>query len=308
MAGARRAMNPSSTLLAPELLQKLERMQVRNRRSLVGQMQGAHRSPLRGTSLDFADYRPYAPGDDIRRIDEHVYARLDVLALKLFDSEDDLTIRLVIDTSASMGFGAKIRCAAQLAAALGFVGLVHRDTVRVHTLDQLIVRKTQSASSNSPARRFVGRGNTNEMFRVLEELVAAGGTPLAAGLRRLLTMPGPPGLTVVFSDLLTDEWDQALRKLPPGNGAAFIVHVLSDEELAPTLVGDYELRDVETRRDVLVSLDDQRLARYRSDVARWCDQVEQRCRAGGLGYVRATTSQPVEQLVRAILFGVRVAS
>src|SRR5262245_45070016 len=99
---------------------RLERLQLGTRRRLSGQFAAEHRSPRHGTSLDFADYREYHPGDDFRRIDYDLYARLDVLLLKLYEAEDDLTLRLLIDTSRSMA-GDKLVQAERIAAALGFV-------------------------------------------------------------------------------------------------------------------------------------------------------------------------------------------
>jgi uncharacterized protein (DUF58 family) len=284
-------------LLSPATQASLERLQLRSKRSLVGQLQGAHRSPQRGTSLDFADYRRYAPGDDVRRIDEHLFARSDVLALKLFDSEDDLTIRLVIDASGSMKFGDKLQHATRLAAALGFIGLVHRDVVRIHSLSEL----TALRATPSMLRRFNGRGAAKGMFDSLQTLVAGGGTPLSTALHRLIVQPGPPGVTIVFSDLLTAEWEQALRRLPPGRGSAMVIHVLDHEDISPTLVGDQELLDVETGQRIPVSIDLKSVEKFRLDALGWCDRVERRCHAGGVGYFRTMSNDPIEPTVRALI-------
>jgi uncharacterized protein (DUF58 family) len=284
-------------LLTPALQSKLERMQIRNRRSLVGQLQGAHRSPQRGTSLDFADYRRYAPGDDVRRIDEHLFARSDVLALKLFDAEDDLTIRLVLDTSGSMHFGNKLLHAQRIAAALGFIGLVHRDVVRINSLSEL----TALHATPSMLRRFNGRGASKDLFTSLQRLQASGGTPLATALHRLIVQPGPPGVTIVFSDLLTPEWEQAMRRLPPGKGSAMVIHVLDPEDIAPTLIGDQELLDVETAQRVPVSIDLKSGEAFRTNAMEWCARVEKRCLAGGVGYFRTMSNDDLEPTLRALL-------
>jgi uncharacterized protein (DUF58 family) len=284
----------ATDLLSVSLMAKLERLQLRSRRSLVGHLQGAHRSSRRGTSLDFADYRPYAPGDDVRRIDEHLFARLNVLALKLFDAEDDLVVRIVIDTSGSMSFGEKFQRAKELAAALGFIALVHRDAVYVQSLADLLVAK------RAP-RRFTGRNASVELFSVLSNMNATGVTPLAAGLRKLLTQSGPPGLTIVVSDLLTPQWEEALSRLPPRQGSALLVHVLADEDLHPTFVGDQELVDVETGQRITVSLDASTQQRYTDDAVAWCMRVEQRCAASGVGYHRSLAGEPLEKTVLALL-------
>ncbi len=291
------AVSSRAALLTPAVQSKLERMQIRNRRSLVGQLQGTHRSPQRGTSLDFADYRRYAPGDDVRRIDEHLFARSDVLALKLFDAEDDLTIRLVLDTSGSMHFGDKLLHAQRLAAALGFIGLVHRDVVRLHSLSEL----TAPHAAPSAMRRFNGRGAAKDLFASLQQLQASGPTPLASALHRLIVQPGPPGVTIVLSDLLTPEWEQAMRRLPPGKGSAMVIHVLDPEDIAPTLIGDQELLDVETGARVPVSLDHKSAEAFQTNALEWCERVEKRCLAGGVGYFRTMSNDEIEPTIRALI-------
>jgi uncharacterized protein (DUF58 family) len=262
------------SLLEPELLGRLERLQLRTARPLAGRFSGEHRSRRHGTSVDFADYREYHPGDDFRRIDYHLYARLDVLLLKLFEAEDDLTVRLLVDTSASMA-GAKLHQARRVAAALGFVALVRRDAVTVHTVPL-----------DRAAPRFVGRGAIEPLFRHLSGLPAGGGTPFGAACADLLARPGPPGCTVVVSDLLTDDWAEGLARLPRRGAQVVVVHVLDPEELAPTLIGDYELVDRETGALVEVSLSPATLAEYGRRAAAWADDVAARCHRAGAAYLR----------------------
>ena len=264
-----------ATLLDPALLARLERLQLATRRPLAGRFTGEHRSRRHGTSLDFADYREYHPGDDFRRIDYHLYARLDVLLLKLFEAEDDITVRLLVDTSASMASGGKLEQARRIAAALGFVALVRRDTVTVHTfpLDRV-------------APRFSGRGAATPLFGHLAGLEADGDTRFAAACAHLLARPGPPGVTVVISDLLTPEWEQGISRLPARGGDVVVVHVLDREELHPVFVGDYDLVDRETGDHVAVSLSPATLRDYEELAAAWVDGVAARCRRAGAAYVR----------------------
>lgn len=273
-------------LLEPALLARLERLQVATRRPLAGHLAGEHRSPRYGTSLDFADYREYNPGDDFRRIDYHLLARLDVLLIKLFEADDELHIRLLIDTSASMGHGGKLDQAARLAGALGFVALVRRDTVGLHTFPL-----------DRPAPRFVGRNASELLFRHLEALEATGPTTFASAALHLLARPGPPGLTVVFSDLLTPEWEQGISRLPARRGDVAIVHVLSREELEPELFGDLELVDRETKERLNVSLSADALAKYRDEANRWADDVALRCRQVGARYVRVMADDDISSLL-----------
>jgi len=269
-------------LLDPALLTRLERLQLGTRRPLAGRFSGEHRSRRHGTSLDFADYREYHPGDDFRRIDYHLYARLDVLLLKLFEAEDDITVRLLVDTSASMASGGKLDQARRVAAALGFVALVRRDVVTLHTFP---------FEHRSP--RFSGRGATGPLFAALEGLRADGETEFAAACRHLLARPGPPGVTVVLSDLLTDDWAEGITRLPARGGDVLVVHVLDREELHPSIVGDFDLIDRESGARVAVSLSAKTVADYERLALAWADDVAARCRQANAAYVRLLADDDV---------------
>lgn len=278
----------TTPLLDAAFLGRLERLQVATRRPLSGRLSGEHRSRRHGTSLDFADYREYHPGDDFRRIDYHLLARLDVLALKLYEADDDLHVRLLVDTSASMEAGGKLDQAKKLAAALGFVSLVRRDTVSVHTI---------STDTSARAPRFSGRNAAGALFSYLQGLAPSGRTPFVPTVANLLGRPGPQGLTIVFSDLLTPEWDAAISRLPARGADVVIVHVLDAEELEPTSAGDLDLVDSESGDRVAVSLSEQTRQQYREIVSRWLDQVALRCRSVDAGYVLVLADQDIEPLM-----------
>jgi uncharacterized protein (DUF58 family) len=272
-------------LLEPATLARLERLQLGTRRRLAGQFSAEHRSPRHGASLDFADYREYHPGDDFRRIDYGALARLDVLLVKLFEAEDDLTLRLLVDTSSSMA-GPKLTQAARVAAALGFVALVRRDAVTLHTFPL-----------ERAAPRFLGRAAANPLFDHLGRLSADGETHFAAAAAHLLARPGPPGLTVVLSDLLTPEWEAGIERLPARGGDVTVVHVLDREELHPSLAGDLDLVDRETGAVVSVSLAHETIATYEREAQAWADGVAARCARAGASYVRVFADEDVEPLL-----------
>jgi len=270
-------------LLNARLLARLEALQIGTRRRLAGHFAGEHRSSRHGSSPDFADYRQYHPGDDFRRIDYFLYARLDVLLLKLYEAEDDLHLRLLVDTSASMAVGGKLDMATRVAAALGFVALTRRDPVSVHTFP------LQRA-----APRFAGRGAVPALFSHLSSLEATGDTAFAAAVSSLLARPGPAGLTVVISDLLTEEWEGALSRLPSRGGDVMVVHVLAAEELTPSLVGDLELVDREGGGRVVVSLAADTIKEYEQATAAWLERVRGRCAQVGAAYVRILAEDDLE--------------
>ena len=270
-------------LLDPAFLARLEALQLGTRRRLAGHFAGEHRSVRHGSSVDFADYRQYHPGDDFRRIDYFLYARLGVLNVKLFEAEEDLHLRILLDTSASLGPGDKLQCARRVAAALGFVALCRRDPVSVHTFPLERV-----------APRFAGRGAVPALFGHLERLEAGGDTTFAGAVTSLLARPGPVGLTVVVSDLLTPEWETALGRLPSRGGDVVVVQVLEPEELRPSLAGDVELVDRESGARVAVSMAPDTVHEYERLAQAWVDRVAARCRQVGAGYVRLLTTDDLE--------------
>jgi len=276
----------TEALLDAGLLARLEALQVRTRRRLVGHLSGEHRSSRFGTSLDFADYRDYHPGDDFRRIDYHLLARLDVALVKLFEAEDDVTLRLLVDTSASMATEGKMRQAARVAAALGFVALVRRDPVTLHTFP--VERNV---------RRYTGRGAMPALFGALAALEPAGETAFATAATHLLSRPGPPGITAVISDLLTPDWQSGLERLPARGGDVLVVQVLANSDLHPDLSGDVELVDAERDHRVAVSLTPEAVRDFERAARGWVDEVADRCHRAGLGYVRVMADDDLEPLL-----------
>jgi len=271
-------------LLEPSLLSALERLQLSTRRPLAGRLSGANPSKRYGSSLDFADYRDYQAGDDFRRIDYTALARLDQLLVRLYDAEDDLLVRLVVDTSASMGFDDKMRRASQLAGAIGFVALTRRDAVNLH------------AASSVP-QRFAGRPAWGRLSSELEELTASGIGSLVDTAAELLSQTGPPGLTVLCSDLLDENWEAALRRLPARGSDVVVVHVLGAGELRPDLEGDVDLVDVETGNRLPLSATAIALDDYHDRLQSWLDRIAGLVRRLGAAYVLVDTADDVADVV-----------
>ena len=274
------------TLLEPRLLARLEALQLATRRPLAGHLAGEHRSTRFGSSIDFADYRDYHPGDDFRRIDYHLLARLDVALIKLFDAEEDINVRLLVDTSASMATAGKLHQAARIAAAVGFVALVRRDPVTLHTFPL----------DRAPAR-FLGRNAVPRLFSSLESLVPDGGTPFASAASHLLARRGPKGATIVVSDLLTPEWEAGIERLPASGHEVVVVHVLASEDLVPHLSGDLDLVDREDASRVAVSLTSDTRASYTAAANRWREAVAERTRQAGASYVSMLADDDLESLL-----------
>lgn len=264
---------------------RLESLQLNSRHRLMGRFGGEHMSKRYGNTVDFADFREYHPGDDFRRIDYHVMARLDQVLIKLFEADDEITVRLLVDTSASMGVGGKMLQAKRLTAAMGFVALTAHDSVSVHTFP-----------TRGPAPRFAGRAAVPAFLTYIEDLDATGLTPFAEAAGHLLSQSALPGLTVVASDLLTREW-RALVRLRASGSDVTILHVLCAEDLEPEFSGDLELVDREAGEHLTVSVTDEVISSYHRRIRAWRDEVASLARGSGASYIAVDATDDIEQLL-----------
>lgn len=273
------------TLLSPALMARLENLQLTSRHRLMGRFGGEHKSKRYGNTVDFADFREYHPGDDFRRIDYHVLARLDQVLIKLFEADDEITIRLLIDTSSSMAVGEKLEQAKRICAAMGFVALTAHDSVSVHTFP-----------ARGPAPRFAGRAAIPAFLAYVESLQGTGLTPFAEAASHLLSQSGLPGLTVVASDLLTTEW-RSLVQLRASGSDVTILHISCEEDLDPQFSGDLELVDRELGDRLTVSVTDDVARDYRLRVADWRAEVASATRGTGAMYVAVDSREDLEKLL-----------
>jgi len=275
-------------LLEPSLLEALERLSLATRGRMVGFFAGDHRSRRFGSSLDFADYREYRPGDDFRRIDPALSARLDRLFLRLFEAEEDLPVRIVLDASASMGFGSppKTRFAAQVAAALTHVALVQSDRVRIYA----------AGDGGAVASRWHrGKADSADAMRWIEDQKPHGGPATREALRGIRE-EGRHGVVVVISDFLEPGWEETIRRLAtPGEGA--VIHVLAPDELAPGLEGDITLVDIETGDEVEVSATADLLTEYEKRVEAWMAALRSACTSRGISYALARSDADVKDFL-----------
>lgn len=258
---------------------------------------GARRSPRRGSSVEFAEHRPYAPGDDVRRIDWKVFARLESLVVKLFVAEEDLTVHLLVDASRSLGIGepTKLATAKRIAAGLGYLALSANERVTV-------VPFADGRSTYVPAGR--GRKRVAELLRILDGLEASGTTDLAGSVEAFLARRPRRGLVVVLSDLLDPGgYERPLGRLLADRHEVVVFHVLAEEELEPARGGDVTLVDVENGRRVEVSLDGRTLAAYRARVARFLAEAEAYARRRGIRYVRVEGGARFEEALLGYLGG-----
>jgi uncharacterized protein (DUF58 family) len=278
-----------------------ELLSLLSRRSFRGRVKGERRSPRKGISVEFSDYRQYGLGDDLRYVDWNVYARLDRLYLKLFVDEEDLCLHLLVDASASMGFGepSKLEHAVKLAAALGFVGLVGLERVGIG-----VVRE-RMAEGFSPAR---GRGQVLPLMDFVGRLRAGGATSLNDGLAAYALRSREAGLAVFISDLMDPTgYERGLKALLERRFDVHVVHVLAPEEINPGFGGDLRLLDSETGEMRDLTLDGEALRAYQTRLRDFLDRAEQFCRGNEITYHRVVTDTPVEEFMLRQLKGLLVA-
>lgn len=288
-------------LLSADFLVQLERLSLLSRRSFRGRVKGERRSPRKGISVEFSDYRQYGVGDDLRYVDWNVYARLDRLYLKLFVDEEDLCLHLLLDASASMGFGepSKLEHTAKLAGALGFVGLVGLERVGVG-----VVRE-RMAEGFSPAR---GRSQVLPLMDFVGRLRAGGATSLNDGLAAYALRSREAGLAVLISDLMDPTgYERGLKALLERRFDVHVIHVLAPEEMNPGFGGDLRLLDAETGELRDLTLDGEALRAYQGRLRDFLDRAEQFCRGNEITYHRVVTDTPVEEFMLRQLKGLLLA-
>jgi len=278
-------------LLNPALLAQLERLELVSRKIFRGRMKGERRSRRKGQSVEFADFRNYVHGDDLRFIDWNTFARLDKLFLKLFLEEEDLHFFALVDASSSMEFGdpTKFHYAKQIAASLGFIGLCRADRVKIEAI---------GSSSTNPGPILRGRRNLWRMLEYLESVQPGVNTPLAQGVKEFCLRNSGKGIVVLISDLMDKSgYDEALRYLLAQNMDIYVIHVLSPEEIDPDVKGDIKLIDCEDSDIAEITVSRPLLQRYKQTLASFIESAREFCNRRAISYLMTSTDNPVEQLV-----------
>jgi len=279
----------STALLSPDLLGRLERMELVSRKVFRGRMKGERRSKRKGQSVEFADFRNYVPGDDLRLIDWNLYARLDQLFLKLFLEEEDLHLYALVD---NFGDPTKLRVAKQLAAALGYIGLCRADRVSVSAL-------------GPPGRRapvLRGRSSLWKMLEYLDSVDSGHNVSLFEGVKDFSIRNSGTGVAVLISDLMDKQgYESALRMLVGRRMDLFVMHVLSPEEIDPPLRGDRRLIDIEDGDNAEVTINSIVLEKYKETVRSFIGSVKTFCNRRSIVYIPVRTDTPVETIITKYL-------
>jgi uncharacterized protein (DUF58 family) len=259
-----------SQLLSNQLIARLERLRVQSLRKVANRGRGEQLAGRGGSSIDFADYRDYTPGDDLRFVDWNIFSRLERPYLKLFRREEERHLVILIDISRSMSFDDKLLRARELAAGFSVVGLHAHDLVSVWAVD------------GAHARRFGpahGRGSMRRALLAIEGIQEAASTqPIEQSIQTMLAHHRGRGIAVLLSDFLTEgDLRKSLNLLTASGLEPALIQILGASEVDPDLNGDVRLVDCESAGvlDVsaagdLLSLYHQYRLAYQKQLSEWC--------------------------------------
>lgn len=279
-------------LLSPGFLARLEQLELVSRKIIVGRFKGDRLSKRKGTSVEFADHRHYVVGDDLRFLDWNLYARLDKLFLKLFLEEEDLHLHLLVDNSLSMDFGTptKLHYAKQVAAALGFVGLINLDRVMVHVINETLAQ-------SSPLLR--GRPSVWRLMQFLDGVQPYPGPGrLREAIRHFALRHSGRGIVMLLSDFMDKEgFEEPLRMLSARPWDIYAVQVLAEEEINPQITGDVKLLDMEDGDVAELTISPALLRRYQENLNAFRGALHSFCAQRGIVPIFAGNQFPFEKLV-----------
>jgi uncharacterized protein (DUF58 family) len=280
-----------SLLLSPQFMARLDQLDVTSRKLLAGKMKGERRSKRRGQSVEFADYRNYVVGDDLRFIDWNVYARLDKMFLKLFLEEEDLSLYILCDVSKSCDFGNpnKAFYIKQVAAALAYIGLVNYNRVTIAAMNDTVVADTGALR---------GRAKVAQMIDFISKLKPEGTSDLAAACKRFALSNRRKGVCVVLSDFFDKGgYENGLRYIAGGNYDLFCVQTLAPTEIEPDLQGDLKLKDIEDNDEAEVSITQPLIKQYKANLNAYCLALKDYLTRRGGTYLFTSTAVPFDTLV-----------
>lgn len=285
------AASGPSRFLSPQVVAGLATLELKARTIVEGLLLGLHRSPFRGYSVEFAEYRQYIPGDDPSTVDWKVYARSDRHYVKKFEHDTNVEAQLLVDVSPSMAYGGskgmtKLAYASCLAAALAYLLTRQRDAVGLGLYDEGLQDYVQPS---------VKTGQLTRLLIALDHARPGLASNSATALRQVAERLRRRGLIVVFSDLLDDQPRviDGLRLLRARGMEVVVFHVLDEDELTFPFEQAATFRDMETGEEVLTHGPSARQA-YLDAVQAWRDTYVTQLRAAGIDYQLASTAAPLD--------------
>ena len=293
-----RASGKGALLFDDEFQRKLESLALVSRRVFAGRMRAERRSKKKGSGVEFADHRAYAPGDDFRFVDWNVYRRFGKLLVRLFEEEEDLSIYFIIDCSGSMAFGSpsKFDQARRLCAALAYVGLANLDRVT-------LVAANERGGSVMPSTR--GKNRIFKVFQYLDQLEASGVTDLGQSLKTFVAQHKRRGLALLISDLYdTHGFEAGINVLRYNKFEPYVLHMVepSGGSLAQrSILGDINVYDCETGEEREVTVTERMLEQIVEAHREYDSAIQRFCTRSHVPYFAAPPDVPFDELVLRVL-------
>lgn len=283
-------MNQEISFLDPKVLASISNLELRARTAVEGFLSGLHKSPHRGFSVEFTDYRHFNPGDDVRHVDWKIYARSGEYFIKQYQDETNVRCHILLDCSASMGYGSdtltKLEYGCTLAAALSYFMFNQKDAVGLTTFDDKILEYL-------PAR--YRRGHLMQILRELAHVKPGKGTDLARPISELAVGLNRKSMAIVISDLLDDEAAivNGLQHLRFKGNDVIVFHIMDNAELTFPFEQISDFEDSESHETVAVAPQSMREI-YLEEVEKFCGFYRQKCRASGIDYCLLNTAKPLD--------------
>lgn len=290
-APPRAAQPVDGDLFDDQFQKKLDSLAIVSRRVFAGRMRAERRSKKKGSGVEFADHRDYAPGDDFRFVDWNAYQRFGKLLVRLYEEEEDLGIYFIVDCSASMGFGGgkKFDQARRLAAALAYVGLSNLDRVTMVGVANEVV-------AHLPGSR--GKATIFKIFRFLRDLSPGGTTDLADAITTVVAQHKRRGLAVLVSDLFDPAgFERGINVLRYNKFEPYVLHIVDPADGRPALRGDVRVYDCETGDEREVTITDALLAKMDGAYREYLAEIERFCAKNQVPYFAAPVDVPFDELV-----------
>ncbi len=285
------------TILDPLILASIKDLELRAKVAVEGFLAGLHRSPHRGFSSEFSDYRHYHPGDDMRYVDWKVYARSGKFYIKQFEDETNVRCYLLMDCSASMGYGSgpvtKLEFARTLASALAYFISGQQDAVGLITFDHTI-------RQHLPSR--YRQGHLMRILRALMETVVGEATDILQPIENLAHSLHRRGLVILISDLLDEDENtiKGLQQLRAKGNDVIVFHVLDDAELTFPFERLSDFEDSETH-EIRKAVPQRVRDAYLQEMDRFCNYFKEKCRSAGIDYCLLNTSKPLDSALASYL-------
>lgn len=273
------------------LIEKLEKLRLSAKKLTITGNIGERKSPKVGRGSEFADYRNYQMGDELRYIDWNIYARLEKFLIKLFEEEEDLDIHILLDSSSSMGFGkpSKLFYGKELSLAFAYLGLSSWEKVKFAFFHE----KLEDILSIERKRE-----NIFYLYDMLKNIQPHGITDINGILKRYLNWQKRRGILILISDFFSPTgYKEGLSLAKYKKFSVYIIQLLGEEEIEPPYQGDLWLMDSETKEKKEIFIDKNLIEIYKKELDNLLQDLEKFTFSYGIEYLRTVTTIPVEDLL-----------